>query len=136
MTYSEIVKSVKEAIISEIQSNPIIIRYVKEISIFKSNIHMHYENGVAGEIFNIIVVDRISGNYYKVRNLFTNADYENLSMIIEMTFKQFYKILETIKSDPHTSDSQTDPSLWDEYNPINKDDISNINSKMELIYKL
>ena len=41
MNANEIINIVKESILSEIQNNPTIIQYVKEISLVKSNIHMH-----------------------------------------------------------------------------------------------
>lgn len=43
MNADEIINIVKESILSEIQNNPVIIQYVKEVSLVQSNIHIHYE---------------------------------------------------------------------------------------------
>ena len=138
MNANEIINIVKESILSEIQNNPSIIQYVKEISLVKSNIHMHYENGTAGEIFNIIVVDRKFGKCYRIKNLFTDSDCEKLSAILEVTFRQLYNTLETIKSGSDTNDVYLDSPTWHfECVPINPNEISDIDlSKMELLYKL
>lgn len=138
MNANEIINIVKESILSEIQNNPTIIQYVKEISLVKSNIYMHYENGTAGEIFNIIVVDRKFGKCYRIRNLFTDSDCEKLSTILEVTFRQLYNTLETIKSGSDTNDIYLDSPIWHfECIPINPNEISDIDlSKMELLYKL
>ena len=79
MNAAEIISRVKESILSEVQNNPTIMQCVKEISLVRSNVHMHYENGTAGEIFNLIVVDRKFGKCYKIRNLFTDSDCEKLN---------------------------------------------------------
>ena len=99
---------------------------------------MHYENGTAGEIFNIIVVDRKFGKCYRIKNLFTDSDCEKLSTILEVTFRQLYNILETIKSGSDTNDIYLDSPIWHfGCIPINPDEISDIDlSKMELLYKL
>ena len=138
MNANEIINIVKESILSEIQNNPTIIQYVKEISLVKSNIHMHYENGTAGQIFNIIVVDRKFGKCYRIKNLFTDSDCEKLSTILEVTFRQLYNTLETIKSGSDTNDIYLDSPIWHfECIPINPNEISDIDlSKMELLYKL
>ena len=66
MNADEIINIVKESILSEIQNNPVIIQYVKEVSLVQSNIHIHYENGTASEILNIIVVDRKFVKCYRI----------------------------------------------------------------------
>lgn len=40
MNADEIINIVKESILSEIQNNPVIIQYVKEVSLVQSNIHI------------------------------------------------------------------------------------------------
>lgn len=138
MNATEIRNSVKESILSEIQNNPTIIQYVKEISLVESNIHVHCENGTAGEIFNIIVVDRKFGKCYMIKNLFSGSDCEKLSTILEKTFRQLYDTIETIKSGSDTNDVYLDSPIWHfECVPINPNERSYIKfSKMELLYKL
>lgn len=138
MNANEIINIVKESILSEIQNNPTIVQYVKEISLVESNIHVHCETGTAGEIFNIIVVDRKFGKCYRIKNLFTDSDCEKLSTILEVTFRQLYNTLETIKSGSDTNDIYLDSPIWHfECIPINPNEISDIDlSKMELLYKL
>lgn len=99
---------------------------------------LHYENGTAGEIFNLIVVDRKFGKCYKIRNLFTDSDCEKLSIILETTFRELYKTLEIIKSGANTEDIYLESPIWHfKCAPINPNDISEIDlSKMELIFKL
>ena len=97
MNAAEIISRVKESILSEVQNNPTIMQCVKEISLVRSNVHMHYENGTAGEIFNLIVVDRKFGKCYKIRNLFTDSDCEKLSIILD-------KLNEMFKTDCQESD--------------------------------
>lgn len=138
MNAAEIISRVKESILSEVQNNPTIMQCVKEISLVRSNVHMHYENGTAGEIFNLIVVDRKFGKCYKIRNLFTDSDCEKLSIILETTFRELYKTLEIIKSGANTEDIYLESPIWHfKCAPINPNDISEIDSsKMELIFKL
>jgi hypothetical protein len=138
MNADEIINIVKESILSEIQNNPVIIQYVKEVSLVQSNIHIHYENGTASEIFNIIVVDRKFGKCYRIKNLFTDYDCKKLSTILEKTFKQLYNTIETIKSGSDTNDFYLDFPTWHfECAPKNSNEISDIDlRKMELLYKL
>lgn len=138
MNAAEIINIVKESILSEIQNNPTIIQYIKEIVLVKSNMHMHYENGTAGEIFNIIVVDRKFGKCYRIKNLFTDSDCEKLSTILEITFRYFYNTLETIKSGVNQNDVYLNAPIWHfECTPINPNEITDIDlNKMELLYKL
>ena len=135
MNANKIINIVKESILSEIQNNPIIVQYVEEISLVKSNIG----NESSFEIFNIIVVDRKFRKCYKFQNTFTtDPDCDKLSTILEGTFSQLYHILEIIKSGSDTNHSYLDSPTWHfECVPIKPNEISDINlSKMELLYKL
>lgn len=136
MTANEIINIVKESILSEIQNNPTIVQYVKEISLVKSNIHVHCETGTAGEIFNLIVVDRKFGKCYRIKNMFSDCD--KLSTILEATLSKLYYIIETIKSESYKYQVYLDSPTWHfECVPINHNEIADIDlSKMELLYKL
>lgn len=136
MNANEIINIVKESILSEIQNNPTIIQYVKEISLVRSQVHR--ENKTALEILKIIVVDREFGKCYRIQNLFFDPDCDELSTILEAIFSHFYHILEIIKSGSDTNHVYLDSPTWHfECVPINPNEIPDIDlSKMELLYKL
>lgn len=139
MNANEIINIVKESILSEIQNNPTIIQYVKEISLVESNIRVHSENYTASEIFNIIIVDRTFGNCYRIKNMFTiDPNCDKLSTILEATFSNLYYIIETIKSESYKYQVYLDSPTWHfECVPINHNEITDLDlSKMELLYKL